>query len=234
MADKSSLAVAIDLITAPNQAFAAIKERPSVWLPLIALIVSYAAVSFAYTSSVDIAWLTDQQLQRSNPDMTDLQREQLVRATTSLSPTTLGAISAVTAPIAIVIGLFISALYLTGVSFLTHDGVRLKQWFAFSAWCFLPIVFGLIASLINILVSDARFMAQDQVNPLAFGNLLAIDREGLTGLQRGLLSVDITALWSIVLCVLGYQAWTKRSTTLALAVVLGPLALIIVIGVLLS
>jgi hypothetical protein len=120
------------------------------------------------------------------------------------------------------------------VSFLTHDGVRLKQWFAFSAWCFLPIVFGLIASLINILVSDARFMAQDQVNPLAFGNLLAIDREGLTGLQRGLLSVDITALWSIVLCVLGYQAWTKRSTTLALAVVLGPLALIIVIGVLLS
>jgi hypothetical protein len=234
MAEKSSLAVAIDLFTAPNQAFAEIKERPRVWLPLLALIVSYAAVSFVFMTSVDLEWFFDQQLQQSAPDLTDLQREEMVRTQAQLSPVTYGAIGAVTSPIAIVIGLFIVALYLTGVSFLIHDGIRLKQWFAFSAWCFLPIVLGILATIINLLVSDARFMTQDQINPLAFGNLLGIDREGLTGVQRGLLAVDLTALWSIILCVLGYQAWTKRSTALAVAVVLGPLALIVVLGVLLS
>jgi hypothetical protein len=151
-----------------------------------------------------------------------------------MSPVALASISSVAAPIGIVLALFISALYLTGVGFLVHDGIRLKQWFAFSAWCFLPIVLGLIASLINILVGDARFMTQEEINPLAFGNLLGIDREELTGLQRGLLNLDISTLWAIVLFVLGYQAWTKRSTALALAVMLGPPALIIVLVVLLS
>jgi hypothetical protein len=234
MADKSSLAVAIDLFTAPNQAFAAIKERPSVWLPLIALIVSYAAVSFAFMTSVDLPWFFDQQLQQSNADLTDAQREEMVRVQTSMGPIVLASISAVVAPIAIVIALFISALYLTGVSFLTHDGVRLKQWFAFSAWCWLPIVLGLIASLINILAGDARFMTQEELNPLAFGNLLGIEREGLTGLQRALLNLDLSTLWAVVLCVLGYQAWTKRSTALALTVILGPPALIIMLAVLLG
>jgi hypothetical protein len=234
MAEKSSLAVAIDLFTAPNQAFAEIKERPRVWLPLIALIVSYAAVTFAFMTSVDLEWFFDQQLQQTNPDLTDLQREEMVRVQTSMSPVALASISSVAAPIGIVLALFISALYLTGVGFLVHDGIRLKQWFAFSAWCFLPIVLGLVASLINILVGDARFMTQEEINPLAFGNLLGIDREELTGLQRGLLNLDISTLWAIVLFVLGYQAWTKRSTALALAVMLGPPALIIVLVVLLS
>ena len=234
MAEKSPLAVAVDLITAPNQAFAAIKERPSVWLPLVVLCVSYAAVAYSYMTSVDIGWFFDQQMRQSAPEMTDLQREQAVRATTSVGGTTLGAISAVTGPLGLVLGLFIVALYLLGVGFVTHDGIRLKQWFAFSAWCALPIELGLIASLINILVGDARFMLQDQLNPLAFINLLNIDREGLTGLERGLLSIDLTTIWATVLCVLGYKAWTNRSTAVAIAVVLGPAALIIALVALLS
>jgi hypothetical protein len=234
MAEKSSLAVAMDLFTAPNQAFAEIKERPRVWLPLLALIVSYAVVSFVFMTSVDLEWFFDQQLQQSNPDLTDLQREEMLRVQTSMSPVTYGAIGAVTAPIGVVIALFISALYFTGVGFLIHDGIRLKQWFTFSAWCFLPIVLGLLATIINLLVSDARFMAQEEINPLAFGNLLGIDREGLTGVQRGLLSVDLSSLWALILCVIGYQAWTKRSTAVAIAVVLGPPALIILLGVLLG
>jgi hypothetical protein len=234
MAEKSSLAVAVDLFTAPKQAFAAIKERSRVWLPLLTLSVSYAAVSFVYMTSVDLPWYFDQQLQQSAPDLTELQREELVRVQTSVGPTALGAIGAVTSPIGVVLVLFIFSLYLTGVGFVIKDGVRLKQWFAYSAWCTLPIVLGILASLINILVGDARFMAQDQLNPLAFINLLGLDREGLTGLERGLLSIDITTIWAVVLCVLGYQAWTNRSTALAIAVILGPVALIIGLVTLLS
>jgi hypothetical protein len=233
MADRSPLAVVIDLFTSPNQAFAAIKEQPSVWLPLVVLIVAYCAVSVVYMTSVDLGWFLDQQLQQ-NAEITEQQREQAVRATERFSPIALGAIGAVTSSIGVLLALFIVSLYYTGVSFVTHDGVKLKQWFAFSSWCTLPIVLGIIATLVNILVSDARFMAQDEINPLSFGNLLTLDRAEATAVQRWLLSVDVTTIWAIVLSVLGYQAWTKRSTIASAAIVLGPLACIVLVAVLLS
>jgi len=233
MTEKSSLAVALDLVAAPNQAFAAIKERPSVWLPLLVLVVSYATVSFVYMTSVDLAWFFDQQLQQSQ-DLTEDQRAQAVRATTSISPLAYGAIGAVTGPIGLLIVLFIGALYYTAVSFFSHDGIRLKQWFAFNCWCCLPIVLGILATLVNIVVGDARFMAQDEINPLSFGNLLAMDTADMDPVQRGLLSVDVTTIWAIVLSVLGYQLWTKRSTVATVAVVLGPLVLIVAVAVLLT
>ena len=103
------------------------------------------------------------------------------------------------------------ALYYTGVSFATNDGVKFRQWFALIAWCSLPVVFGMIASFVNLLVSDARFLPQEQLNPLSFGSLLALDSEGATIVERILLPLDVTVLWTTVLQILGYQAFTQRS-----------------------
>jgi hypothetical protein len=49
-----------------------------------------------------------------------------------------------------------------------------------------------------------------------------------------LLGIDVTAIWSLVLQVLGYQSFSKSSFVKAAMVVLGPLALIVVIGTLLA
>jgi hypothetical protein len=94
----------------------------------------------------------------------------------------------------------------------------------------MPIVLGLVASLVHVLASDARFMLQTDLNPLAFGSLLSIDSAGATILQRVLLNLDITFLWSVVLSVFGYQFWTKRSLATAAAIVLGPFVLIVAIS----
>jgi hypothetical protein len=126
--------------------------------------------------------------------------------------------------------IFVIALYYTGVSFVTHDGVKLKQWFALICWCTLPVLLGLMASLVNVLFGDARFMLQEDLNPLAFGNLLGIDIENPTVLQRIMLGIDLTSLWCVVLMVLGYQAWTQSSLVKTVAVVLGPLLVIVAIG----
>jgi hypothetical protein len=79
-----------------------------------------------------------------------------------------------------------------------------------------------------------RFLPQDALNPLSFGNLLAIDPTGVDMLQRVLLSLDPTTIWSVVLTILGYQAWTKRSLAHATLVVLGPLLLIVLLSTLAS
>jgi hypothetical protein len=235
MTNTSSLAVAANIFTSPNEAFAVLKATPRAWLPILVLIVGSTWISFTYIYAVDLGWLIETQLQMGGgAALTDAQREEAVTASLRLSPTVYGAIGAVSSSVIVLLVLFLTALYYTGVSFVTHDGVKLKQWFALACWCTLPMVFGMLAQLVNLTVNDARFMPQDALNPLSFGNLLSIDRAGATILQRILLGIDITAIWGLVLSVLGYQSWTGSSMVKAVAIVLGPLAAIVTISTVLT
>jgi hypothetical protein len=234
MAESSSLALAVNVFTAPNQAFAALKERPRVWLPLLLLIAGYTAASFAYMNSVDLGWYLDSQVAQS-PGLTEQQREQAVTAALKLSPMAYGAIGAVLALTIVILVLFLTSLYYTIVSFFSNDGVKLKQWWALCCWCTLPSLLGIVAQLVNLSVNDARFMLQDSVNPISFGNLLSIERTIATPVvQRILLGIDITVFWTVALSVLGYQMFAKSSFTKSVIVVLGPQALIVLIGTLLT
>jgi hypothetical protein len=226
----SSFSIATNILTSPNEAFAAIKNRPNVFLPLLVLLAGYWAVSFTYMNAVDLPWFMDAQLQSRAATMTEAQLEQAATAAAEVSPWFYGAVGAVTTTLVVLLWMFITSVYYTGISFVTNDGIKLKQWFALVCWCALPTAFGLIAQLANLTVNDARFMLQDEINPLSFGTLFTIDRAGATFVQRILLGIDVTALWSLVISVIGYQLWTGASMVKAGAIVLGPLTLIVVIG----
>ena len=229
MSESSSFATAANIFAAPGEAFRAIKSRPTVLLPILALVICYSAVSLLYMQSVDLPWFFEQQLANAPNELTASEREAALRTTSAISGTTLGAISAVTSSIFIVLLLFCVSLYYTGISFATNDGVKLKQWFALSCWCSLPLCLGVVASVVNIAAGDARFMAQEAMNPLALGNLFALEIESPTIAQRILLALDLTYLWSLALMVLAYQAWTQRSIVKSVAIVLGPLAAIMLL-----
>ena len=228
MADSSTVSVLSNIFTAPQAAFGVIKERPSPWLPLLAIILFNCVVQFTYTQVVDLPWLIDNQLASSG--MTEAQRDQAVEGALQIPPLAYGFIAAVPSAIIILIVFALIALYYTAVSFASNDGIKYKQWLALIAWCSLPTVFGQLASLVNLAVNDARFMPAQSLNPLSFGNLLAIDPTGATVVETILLSLDVTTLWATVLQILGYQAFTQSSITKATAVVLGPLALIVLIA----
>jgi hypothetical protein len=200
---------------------------------VLVLLIGFSAVSFYYLSHVDIGFLVDNQLRSSNANLTDAQREQAVAAATKLPPLFYDAIG-VLAPSAVFLILFLVASYFTIVSFATGDGVKLKQWFALLCWCTLPQVLGTIAQLVNMVVNDPRFMLQDSIDPLSFGNLLSIDRTGAPTVQRYLLGLDVTLIWSLVLQVLGYQSFTNKPYATSAAIVLGPIALIVAIGTLVA
>jgi hypothetical protein len=233
MADSSYVALATNIFTAPSEAFAALKERPRVLLPVLVLLIGFSVVSFYFLSHVDMAFFLDNQLRANGSNLTDAQREQAVAAAAKIPPLVYGAFGALSS-CAIFLLYFLVACYYTIVSFVTGDGVRLKQWFALICWCALPQVLGMLAELVNMTVNDPRFMLQDNINPISFGNLLSIDRTGAPMVQRILLGIDITAIWTLVLQILGYQSFTKSSYVKSAAIVLGPLALIVLVGTLLS
>jgi hypothetical protein len=222
--------VLTNIFTAPQAAFAAIKERPSPWLPLLFFMIGTFVVQFMYMQLVDLPWLFDHQLQQAGGGMTEAQREQTVDMMTQLPPTALGAMQGASGAIAIPIIYALFALYYTGVSFARNDGHKFKQWFALIAWCSLPGVLGLIASLVNLQVADARFLPAEQINPLSFGSLLALDPEGATIVERILMALDVTVFWALALQILGYQAFTQRSTVTSAIVVLAPYAVISLIA----
>ncbi len=230
----SAFATIVNVFTSPTEAFVTIKERPRAWVPLLVLFAGIWAVSLLYLHSVDLRWLIDSQLAQRSADLTAEQRQKALDTALRLSPMVYGAIGALSSSVFVALFITLTAAYYTGVSFLSSDGVKFKQWFGLASWCSLPAVLGIAAQIINLLVSDGRFMPQDAINPLAFGNLLSIDGTGATIVQRILLGIDVTVLWSLVLSVLAYQAWTRSSFVKTVAVVFGPFVLIVTIGTLIA
>jgi hypothetical protein len=234
MANSPYPAIATNILTAPNEAFVALKERPRVLLPVLLIIVGFSVASFYYLSHVDIGWFLDNQLRSGNANITDAQREQAVAAAAKIPALFYGALGAVSTNLFLFLVMLLVALYFTLVSFVTGDGVKLRQWFALLAWCVLPQILGQVAVIANMLINDPRFMPQDAINPLAFGNLLGIDRAGASLGQRTLLAIDVTAIWSLVLQVLGYQSFSKSSLAKSAAVVLGPVVVVALLVTLLA
>ena len=91
MANSSYVALATNIFTAPREAFAALKERPRVLLPVVVLLIGFSAVSFYFLSHVDMGFFLDNQLRSGNANITDAQREQAVAAAAKIPPLVYGA-----------------------------------------------------------------------------------------------------------------------------------------------
>jgi Yip1 domain len=231
MADTSIAAIATNIFAAPQAAFAAIRERPAPWLPMIVLMIAAAGAAGLYLSSVDLPWFIDQQLTASGRDIPAEARDQLIEnAARPQARVVLLVFSTVGGALQMLAMVALFALYLLGVSLRTREPIGYKPWFALVAWCLIPSLLGALATVVNLLSSDARFMAPETIDPLSFGSLLGIETKGMNAVQRILVSRDVFFIWSIVLVVLGYAQWTKRSLVVSALLVLAPLVVIFGLG----
>jgi hypothetical protein len=88
------------------------------------------------------------------------------------------------------------------------------------AWCSLPSLLSSLASIVKLLSSDLSLMPREAINPLSFGNLLGIEPAGALG--RLLANLDPMTLWTVVLLILCYGIFTKRSLAVSAGIVLLP------------
>lgn len=225
-ASDSVFVTAVNVIAAPREAFNVLKLKPTVLLPLAALIIANATVVLTYYSQVDLAWLLESSLQNVSEDLGPRQREAAADAMENLSPMVVGSAGAVSGALFLTLWFFLNAAYLTGVSFLTDDGFGLKHWFAMVCWCALPLIFGYAASLANIFLSDATFLRPERMNPLSFSSLLDLDSAGGSAMRQSLLALDVTAIWPMALGVYAYHVWTRRDVLESALIVLAPAILI--------
>lgn len=199
----------------PAQAFARIKEKPPILLPLLAVLLPSMAVMAWWIATVDFTWL----------------REHMLAANASMSPEARAGIEKMVAPtplfLTTMIGMLVGTLVtyaITAVYYLLAGKVidsqrSFRQWFAFACWTSLPrlLVVPLIA--LQIVTSHGQVAAEG----LNMASLSALTGMASTSRWYGIASsIDPSVVWATVLTVIGLKVWTGRSTAACVTVALLP------------
>jgi len=221
-----SSGTAVNIIAAPLEALATIRLKPTVLLPLAVIIIANTAVVFSYYSQVDLAWVMEASLEAAQEDMGPRQRQAVADRMENISPMVVASAASASSGVFLLLLLFLNSAYLAGVSLVTNDDIRRKQWFAMLCWCALPVVLGHLASVANIFLSDATFLRPDRMNPLSLSSLLNLESAAGSSIRQFLQSMDLTAVWSMGLTVFAYYAWTKKNLFKSALIVLAPATLL--------
>jgi len=231
MSESKYLATLSNIIASPGEAFLHLREKPTFFVPLLAIVAANVIATMVYYNTVDFPWLIDFIIQSaedsSNGSMTMEAQEAMRGALGSISPMVMGAGSAAGTAIVYLIMFCLSATYLVIISAISNDGFKFKNWLSLCSWCSIPTLFATVATVVNILLNDSGQIDPYAMNPVAFASLLDIDTTAFGAGGSMIAYLDITMLWSAVLMVLGYKLWTGRGTVLSAVIVLAPSILII-------
>jgi hypothetical protein len=198
----------IDIIAAPSAAFARIKEKPVIWLPLLLILVFTASAQLGYFLLNDPGFVKDTMLEQAtaNPDMSGEQRDAIEGNIENMNINTLAISSTVAVMIFIPLILALNAWYLSFMSKFSFTQLSWKHWFSLLCWTGIPGLFAVLASWL-VLLTDAN----GQVDQLAMQPLSIVSLLGLETRSATLQQINLMTLWAMALVVMGYKQWTGKS-----------------------
>lgn len=222
----SMLDIAINILTAPGEAFRELRERPSKLFPLLLILLGTASVMFWYFTIVDFEWYIDDTL-----SLRDLSAEEMEAAReqmSSMSRSTFRLISTIASCFGLIFVYILQAGYLSLVSALGGGSEKFSHWFSLVLWTALPYIFSIVGMVVTILLSPNGQLGAYELDPLTFANLgMQSSNDSLTTIFQ---TLNLTMFWSMSLTVMGYKQWMDCGLIKALAVILAPYLLILLVG----
>ena len=189
----------------PSAAFAALKERPRAWLPLLLLYVSSIGILVWYFQTVDWDWMVSNTFP---PDMPAEQREAAGKTMTRGVMMGMGVAGIVVGTLFIycLLGLY---YWLAGK--LASMDLSFKSGFSLAAWASLPGLIGVPLMALQIITSKGQ-LALEQADMLSLNFLLvhAAPHTPWVGIASAL---KVTDIWVVLLAAIGLRTWTGKSTT---------------------
>lgn len=208
------------IVLDPVPAFKAALQRPQAGWPLLAVVGGTTLIYALYFLTLDFGWFVDHAL-RAKPELSDAQRAAVREV---LQPTMLTVWSLLTAVVVPVLVFALLALYYLLAAQLLGHRIGYGHWFAFCAWTAVPRVLAYPLMLYQIASSHGQVALED-LSMLSL-NFLLLHRppdHAWAGLAS---AVDLTALWSLAVSVVGFRAWTGERWATSAAVSLAPSALV--------
>ncbi len=206
----SSLAIFSNIFTSPTQAYQDLQKDSTVLFPLLLLIILNVALIFFLFSSIDYSWYVDHMVNLQAGDLSPAQQEAMRANFEKMTPNTISMIAGGSTAIGLPIIYAIYAGYLLVISNLNNDGIGFKRWFSFISWSYMPVLFGVLASFVTIVVSSNGQIAPETLNPLTL-NELFFGLDPNKGIGSILAQLDITQFWVLGLMTIGYSKWTHIS-----------------------
>lgn len=220
------LDIAINILTSPTEAFNELRHRPSKLFPLAAIVLGTVTVMFWYFTIIDFEWYIDDTI--SLRDLTDEQIEVAREQMTSMSQSTFRLISTFASVFGLLFFYILQAGYFSLTSALSGSGQKFGHWFSLVLWAGLPYTLSLVGMIATILLSPNGQLGAYDLDPLTLANLgMQASNDSLTTVLQ---TVSLTMIWSLSLTVMGYKQWLDCGIFKALAVVLAPYVVIMLIG----
>jgi hypothetical protein len=203
----------------PGRAFAAIEKRSMVWLPLVLTALCTTTLLMWYFQSVDFVWLLDR-MTAAIPD--PAAREKVA---SFMTKTTMQVSSVAGAFIVTPLVYILMAVYFLVVAKIRKLEFGFTKWFSFVAWASVPGLLLLPLGAMQILMAHNGQLGLDQLNPVTLNQLFFHIEMGHPWASL-LDSINIASIWTAVLLVVGFQAWSKSSRANSIMIVALPYGVI--------
>lgn len=212
----------INIFAAPGEAFTSLKEKPTVLVPLLLMILSVASLQWGYFNHVDRDFMIEELIVQQQA-VVNVPEDQLRANLENLSPRTIAIQSSVSVAIFLTLIVLIYSGYLSLISKFTYDEIRYRQWLSLTCWTGLPVIFTVLAGWITILTNSDGMISTRDIQALSLNNLV-FNTEGPFATMLNNLS--IITFWSLALSTLGYKQWTGKSLGKSATIIVAPYVLI--------
>lgn len=205
----------------PQRAYTELKEKPNFWFPLLAITLTTAAIMAWYYAIVDLPWLIDRILSseaNQDPKAKEMMASHMTRGAM------LGSSAGGILVIVPVIYLLYSLYYLLAGKML-NTGVGFKVWFSFTCWSSVPALLSVLLMIVQILGAENGQVAQEQLDITSI-NFLFTQLPPSHKWASFFSHINLSAIWSMVLAIIGWRIWSGRSWATAALVVMLPYVLI--------
>ena len=221
--ESGMLALTINILTAPGDAFSALQKNPVKLFPLAIICLSTMLVMFWYFNIVDYDWYIDDAIAGTSA-LDEQQQEAAREAMGAISQNTMMYLGTFGGVVGLVLVHVFQAGYLSLASALNGDRYKFTHWFSLVCWTNLPYLLAVVGMAVNIAISPNGQLSAYDLNPPSLANLGMQTTNG--SVQTLLNSLNLTMIWSVALIVAAYKQWLNSSMTKALSVVLAPYVLI--------
>jgi hypothetical protein len=200
-----------------------------VWLPLLLLIGLACLFQVWYALRVDVSWFADQTLAASAANMTaDQLRDAHARFSTN-SMVVFGLLGGSLGAIVWYVG---QGLYFFLVAKLGgYKEQGFGSWFGFVVWTSLPALLAYLATGIYMLTTASRQISPVDIDVTSLNTLLFHIAYAHKG-QFIASSLRLTTIWSWILMVIGFSAWTGKGMQRSTLVIMTPYVVLYAIFVL--
>jgi len=218
----------LNVFVDPKPAFADIAARPSWWVPMVLITLCVLAFMLAFSSHVGWEHFLRQQFEQSPraQNMSPEDRERALEPQLKYGPAFGTVIPVVITP---VMTLITAGVLLFVFNNMFGAAASFKQVLAVVSYASLPRVLGTLGALLVMFLKDPTDF--DLKNSAGYNLGFYIDPHSVPAWLHSLFtSIDVFAIWVILLLATGMAAVTRKKWSSALNGVLIPWLVVVVIG----